>query len=54
MKIQISYTSQEEKTAEAVIAALKAAIPEAYPRYRENHPPRKHIYISIPESREEP
>ena len=35
--------------AAVVVAAIRSAIPGADPRYRENHPPRKHIYITTPE-----
>ena len=49
MKIQISYIKAEEKEAAAAVAALRSALPGMDPRPKENHPPRKHIYITIPE-----
>ena len=49
LKIQISYTIKEEAKAAAAVAALRSAIPEVDPRYKEKHPPRKHIYITIRE-----
>lgn len=52
MKIQISYINEEEKEAAAAVAALRAVLPGIDPRYKEKHPPRKHIYITIPEPEE--
>lgn len=52
MKIQISYIPEEKEKAAAIVAALRKALPGVAPRYRENHPPRRHIYISTPEPRE--
>ena len=52
MKIQISYIKKEEREAAAAVAALQSALPNADPRYKEKHPPRKHIYITIPEPKE--
>lgn len=49
LKIQISYIKEEEKEAAAAVAALRSALNGVDPRHRENHPPRKHIYITIPE-----
>lgn len=53
MKIQISYIDTEKTEAAAAVAALRAALPGADPRHRENHPPRKHIYITIPEPKKD-
>lgn len=52
MKIQISYINEEEKEAAAAVAALRAVLPGIDPRCKEKHPPRKHIYITIPEPKE--
>lgn len=52
MKIQISYIDEEAKEAAAAVAALRAVLPGIDPRCKEKHPPRKHIYITIPEPKE--
>ena len=52
MKIQISYINGEEKEAAAAVAALRTALDGIDPRHKEKHPPRKHIYITIPEPKE--
>ena len=52
MKIHISYINEEAKEAAAVVAALRAVLPSIDPRHKEKHPPRKHIYITIPERKE--
>lgn len=49
MKIQISYIKAEEGRAAAVVAALREALPGINPKHRDNHPPRKHIYITTQE-----
>lgn len=54
MKIQISYIPEEKEKAAAIVAALRKILPDAVPRYREKHPPRRHIYISTPEPKEKP
>jgi hypothetical protein len=50
MKIQISYIKSEEKTVCAILAAIRSVLPGATTRNKENHPPRKHIYITLPEN----
>lgn len=52
MKITIAYTSASEKEAAAAVAAIRSVLPGADPKYREKHPPFKHIYITIPEPKE--
>lgn len=52
MKIQISYIKAEEEKAAAAVAALRPLLDGVKPQHRENHPPRKHIYITIPEPKE--
>ena len=52
LKIQISYIGEEAKEAAAAVAALRAVLPGINPRYKDKHLPRKHIYITIPESKE--
>lgn len=49
MKIQISYIKDEEKSAAAVVAALRSVLPDVSVKHSENHPPRKHIYATLPE-----
>lgn len=52
LKIQISYIEDEAKEAAAAVAAIRAVLPGIDPRIKEKHPPRKHIYITIPEPKE--
>lgn len=53
MKIQISYIKAEENTAAAIVAALRPFLAGVKPQHREKHPPRKHIYITIPEPKKD-
>lgn len=49
MKIQISYIKGEETKANAAVAALRAVLQGISLKRKDKHPPRRHIYISIPE-----
>ena len=57
MKIQISYIKAEDQKAAAVVAAIRPILGGAKPKHsekNENTPPRKYIYITIPEPKENP
>lgn len=54
MRITISYIKAEDKKAAAVVAALRSILGEAKPKHSENNPPRKYIYITIQEPKENP
>lgn len=49
MRITISYIKAEDKKAAAVVAALRPILGVTKTKHSENNPPRKNIYITIPE-----